>query len=172
MDKCSVHIYWSVEDGGYVARIPKFPNLLAVGDTHEEALQEAKDALKGMCEVMEEDLVEDEPEEVEVPVPLELIGGELYTATSEHFSYNMNGCKVMGKHVTRLPGIKGFARFTWPDWVEENKPPSVRDDTFRLWKVSEAFEEDNATLRTNRTIIHKEEVLATGALFLDYGEEE
>jgi len=54
MNKYSVALAWSDEDGGYIATVPEFEGLSAFGETPEEALAEAKTALQGFIEVLEE----------------------------------------------------------------------------------------------------------------------
>jgi len=55
MFKYSINLIWSDEDNCYVATISEFPGLSAFGDTPEEAVEEAKIALKGFLKVYEED---------------------------------------------------------------------------------------------------------------------
>jgi antitoxin HicB len=55
MNKYSINIMWSDEDGGYIATIPEFPGLSAFGENPEEAIEEAKIALEGFLEVYNED---------------------------------------------------------------------------------------------------------------------
>jgi len=55
MNKYSINVIWSDEDKAYVASIPEFDSLSAFGDTQEEAIDEAKTALKGFLEVYKED---------------------------------------------------------------------------------------------------------------------
>ena len=50
-NKYPFNIAWSEEDRAYLATCPAFPGLSAFGDTEEEALTEAKVALKLMIEV-------------------------------------------------------------------------------------------------------------------------
>lgn len=45
MQKYGFDIFWSEEDGGYIATCPDFPGLSAFGETEEDALKEAKTAL-------------------------------------------------------------------------------------------------------------------------------
>ncbi len=45
MHKYTITIYWSNEDGMYVAAVPELPGCSALGDTYEEALQEAQVAM-------------------------------------------------------------------------------------------------------------------------------
>jgi len=52
MQKYGFDIFWSDEDQGYIATCPDFPGLSAFGDTEEEALQEAKTALKLFVEAI------------------------------------------------------------------------------------------------------------------------
>ncbi|MGE5191830.1 MAG: type II toxin-antitoxin system HicB family antitoxin [Deltaproteobacteria bacterium] len=40
-----VIIYWSREDGAFVADVPELPGCMAHGKTHEAALREAKRAM-------------------------------------------------------------------------------------------------------------------------------
>ena len=46
MPKYGFDIFWSDEDKGYIATCPDFPGLSAFGETEEDALQEAKIAMK------------------------------------------------------------------------------------------------------------------------------
>ena len=55
MHRYSVDIAWSGEDAEYVATVPEFPNLLAFGETPEEALSQARDALEGFVALYKED---------------------------------------------------------------------------------------------------------------------
>lgn len=43
------------EEGGYTVTVPKLPGLVTEGDTFEEALLMAKDAIKGYLQVLQED---------------------------------------------------------------------------------------------------------------------
>ncbi len=45
-DRYEIDIAWSDEDGAFVARIPELPFVGAHGDTHEEALAQAKEAIR------------------------------------------------------------------------------------------------------------------------------
>jgi predicted RNase H-like HicB family nuclease len=49
-NKYPFNIAWSEEDQAYLATCPAFPGLSAFGDTEEEAVTEAKIALRGMIE--------------------------------------------------------------------------------------------------------------------------
>ena len=40
-----INIFWSNEDGMYVAAVPELPGCSALGDTYEEALREAQVAM-------------------------------------------------------------------------------------------------------------------------------
>lgn len=55
MHNYSVEVIWSDEDECYIATIPEFPGLSAFGDAQEEAIKEAKIALKGFIKVYKED---------------------------------------------------------------------------------------------------------------------
>jgi predicted RNase H-like HicB family nuclease len=48
--KYTIHIFWSDEDGGFIALCDEFPGLSAFGETRETALQEAQVALDLMVE--------------------------------------------------------------------------------------------------------------------------
>lgn len=55
MFKYSINLIWSEEDDCYVSTVSEFPGLSAFGDTPEEAVEEAKIAVKGFLKVYEED---------------------------------------------------------------------------------------------------------------------
>ena len=46
MDKYEIFIYWSEEDGAFVAEVPELPGCLAHGSSHEESLATAKTAMQ------------------------------------------------------------------------------------------------------------------------------
>lgn len=46
MDKYEIIIYWSDEDQAFVAEVPELPSCMAHGNTHEEALTNAKTAMQ------------------------------------------------------------------------------------------------------------------------------
>jgi len=50
-DHPTVHIAWSDEDQGYIATVPELPGLSAFGETLEEALAYAQEAIAGFAEV-------------------------------------------------------------------------------------------------------------------------
>lgn len=45
MTKYEVVIYWSKEDGAYIAEVPQLAGCVAHGDSQEEALHNAQDAI-------------------------------------------------------------------------------------------------------------------------------
>ena len=45
MHKHQIAIFWSDEDGMYVAAVPNLPGYSALGDTYDEALREAQIAM-------------------------------------------------------------------------------------------------------------------------------
>ena len=53
-DKYTIQIFWSDEDEMYVAICQDFPGLSALGETREEALEEAETALELMIETYQE----------------------------------------------------------------------------------------------------------------------
>jgi predicted RNase H-like HicB family nuclease len=44
--KYEIIIYWSNEDGAYVAEVPELPGCMAHGETHESALANANEAIQ------------------------------------------------------------------------------------------------------------------------------
>lgn len=46
MSKYEVIIYWSDEDQVFIAEVPELPGCKAHGDSHEDALANAKDAME------------------------------------------------------------------------------------------------------------------------------
>ena len=46
MTKYEVIIYWSDEDGAFIAEVPELPGCMAHGITHEAALGNAQDAIR------------------------------------------------------------------------------------------------------------------------------
>ncbi len=53
MEHYGFDVFWSEEDGGYIATCPDFPGLSAFGETEEEALSEGKAALRLFLESMQ-----------------------------------------------------------------------------------------------------------------------
>ena len=45
MDRYEIIIYWSDDDGMYVAEVPELPGCSAHGESYESALSNAKDAI-------------------------------------------------------------------------------------------------------------------------------
>ena len=45
MHKYEIIIYWSDDDSAYVAEVPELPGCMAHGDSSEEALRNAHDAI-------------------------------------------------------------------------------------------------------------------------------
>lgn len=54
MHKYEIIIYWSDEDGVFVADIPELPGCMAHGNSHEEALAEAQAAVGYWLEAADE----------------------------------------------------------------------------------------------------------------------
>ena len=46
MYKYEIIIYWSKEDAAFIAEVPELPGCMAHGDTPEEALKNAKEAIQ------------------------------------------------------------------------------------------------------------------------------
>lgn len=45
MDRYEIIIYWSAQDQAFIADVPELPGCMAHGATHEEALNNAKQAM-------------------------------------------------------------------------------------------------------------------------------
>jgi predicted RNase H-like HicB family nuclease len=54
MDRYEIIIYWSDEDGIYVAEVPELPGCSAHGESYESALSNAKDAIALWVETAKE----------------------------------------------------------------------------------------------------------------------
>ena len=54
MYKYEVIIYWSKEDEAYIAEVPELPGCMAHGDTQEDALKNALDAISLWIETAKE----------------------------------------------------------------------------------------------------------------------
>jgi len=52
--KYEVDIFWSDEDGGYIANVPDLEYCSAFGETYEEALKEVQAAMRLYLKVSEE----------------------------------------------------------------------------------------------------------------------
>jgi predicted RNase H-like HicB family nuclease len=46
MHKYEIIIYWSDEDGAFIAEVPELPGCMAHGDTQEGALRNANEAIR------------------------------------------------------------------------------------------------------------------------------
>jgi len=46
MQTYEIIIYWSKEDGVFIAEVPELPGCMAHGDTQEEALSNVKEAMR------------------------------------------------------------------------------------------------------------------------------
>jgi len=54
MDRYEIIIYWSDEDGMYVAEVPELPGCSAHGESYESALSNAKEAIALWIETAKE----------------------------------------------------------------------------------------------------------------------
>ena len=54
MPKYEIDIFWSGEDGAFIAVVPELPGCSAWGETYEEALAEAQVAIRGHLHVLRE----------------------------------------------------------------------------------------------------------------------
>lgn len=55
MSKYAIEIFYSEEDEGYIAVVPKLPGCSAYGETEEKALEEVKTAIELWLEVAEKE---------------------------------------------------------------------------------------------------------------------
>jgi hypothetical protein len=109
-------------------------------------------------------LILDDPREVEVEMSIEEDG--LLRASSRLPKY-INGVNTWMTLANDLTTIRGFVRFTWPEWVRGVVGDLYHPDVFRVW----VDKKPNPTKRCYKySAEFPHEVLATGALFLDYGD--
>jgi len=54
MDRYEIIIFWSIEDDAFVAEVPELPGCVAHGKTQEEALGNAKQAMRLWIDTAEE----------------------------------------------------------------------------------------------------------------------
>ena len=54
MHRYEVIIFWSTEDGAFVAEVPELPGCMAHGDSYESALAEAQEAITLWIETAKE----------------------------------------------------------------------------------------------------------------------
>lgn len=54
-DRYSIHVFTDEQDGGIVAVCPEFPGVSAFADTHEEAIEELRIALRLAIETYQEE---------------------------------------------------------------------------------------------------------------------
>ena len=66
-------IFDPCEEGGFTVTVPKLPGLVTEGDTFEEAVEMAKDAIRGHLEVLADEGLEiPEPDEDTLATPIEV----------------------------------------------------------------------------------------------------
>jgi len=54
MYRYEIILYWSVEDDAFIAEVPELPGCMAHGDTQDEALRHAQEAMAAWVEVAQE----------------------------------------------------------------------------------------------------------------------
>ncbi|MHB1075461.1 type II toxin-antitoxin system HicB family antitoxin [Thiobacillus sp.] len=54
MYRYEIILYWSAEDAAFVAEVPELPGCMAHGDTQDEALHQAQEAMAAWIEVARE----------------------------------------------------------------------------------------------------------------------
>lgn len=68
-----VAIFEPAEEGGYVVTVPKLPGLVTEGDTFEEAMTMAQDAIKGYIEMLQDDGESiPEPDDMSFTAPIDV----------------------------------------------------------------------------------------------------
>lgn len=54
MNRHKIILYWSAEDSAFIAEVPELPGCMAHGDTQDEALHHAQEAMVAWIEVAQE----------------------------------------------------------------------------------------------------------------------
>ncbi len=54
MYRYEIILYWSAEDSAFIAEVPELPGCMAHGDTQDEALHQAQQAMATWVEVAQE----------------------------------------------------------------------------------------------------------------------
>ena len=54
MHRYEIILYWSAEDTAFIAEVPELPGCMAHGDTQDEALHQAQEAMTAWIEVAQE----------------------------------------------------------------------------------------------------------------------
>ena len=54
MDRYEIIIFWSAEDQAFIAEVPELPGCMAHGNSHEEALANAKEAMQLWIETVKQ----------------------------------------------------------------------------------------------------------------------
>lgn len=54
MNRHQIILYWSAEDSAFIAEVPELPGCMAHGDTQDEALHHAQEAMAAWIEVAQE----------------------------------------------------------------------------------------------------------------------
>ena len=54
MYRYEIILYWSAEDAAFIAEVPELPGCMAHGDTQDEALHQAQQAMAAWVEVTQE----------------------------------------------------------------------------------------------------------------------
>lgn len=54
MYRYEIILYWSAEDAAFIVEVPELPGCMAHGDTQEEALQHAQEAMAAWIDVARE----------------------------------------------------------------------------------------------------------------------
>ncbi|OGT02275.1 MAG: hypothetical protein A2143_00935 [Gallionellales bacterium RBG_16_57_15] len=54
MDRYEIILYWSAEDAAFIAEVPELPGCMAHGDTQDDALRHAQEAMAAWVEVAQE----------------------------------------------------------------------------------------------------------------------
>lgn len=73
-------IFEPAEEGGYVVNVPTIPGCRTEGDTFEEAVARAKDAITGCLEVLKEEGLEIPTEEKETVITKIAVSSPIFAA--------------------------------------------------------------------------------------------
>ena len=109
-NKYHIEIFWSEEDDCFVSIMPEFPNLSAFGETHEEAVVDAKQVLQMAIESLKRDGIPLPPVkphktqqfsgQVRLRMPKSLHQELTITAEQDGASLNMHMVSLLSKHNT------------------------------------------------------------------------
>jgi antitoxin HicB len=151
MFKYSINLVWSDEDSAYMATIQEFPGLSAFGDTPEEAVREARKAVKGFIKVYQEDNCKiPEPTtispysgQLRIRIPKSLHATISSEAKSENISLNtyivnlLSERNAYNKTIKEFEEIKSLIMATPIETVKALSPIKPMTKITELWGVDD-----------------------------------